>query len=118
MADVDRALFGISDPSLRAHSAPVLATPLFAAPLRAALEPPAAPTEHAPTAPAAPPGAPFPGGTGTGGGANGSGSAGASTISDAVSSAYLLEANASLVLSTVHDELPSSPVFDTDSTPD
>ncbi|GAT74776.1 hypothetical protein MHM582_3284 [Microbacterium sp. HM58-2] len=64
------------------------------------------------------PAATAPGGSGPGGALNGGGSAGASSVSDAVLSAYGHGAAASLVLGTVSDELPSSPVFDTDSTPD
>ncbi|MFE6996515.1 hypothetical protein ACFVAE_11200 [Microbacterium sp. NPDC057659] len=67
--------------------------------------------------PPAAPAAPSPAGS-AGSTAGGGGSAGASMISDAASAAVLHEATASLALSTVCDELPSSPVFDTDSTPD
>ncbi|WP_133411789.1 hypothetical protein [Agromyces badenianii] len=57
-------------------------------------------------------------GAGSGTGASGSGSASASGTSDAAFAALELDALASLALHSVDDELPSSPVYDTDSTPD
>ena len=56
----------------------------------------------------------------SGGGASGggSGAAGASGTSDAAFAAVGIGAHASLVLHSVDDELPSSPVYDTDTTPD
>ena len=48
----------------------------------------------------------------------GSGAAGASGTSDAAFAAVGIGAHASLVLHSVDDELPSSPVYDTDTTPD
>ena len=74
----------------------------------------------APAQPGAPPGLPSPGGgAGSGGsGASGSGSGGASAGSDAAFAALELDALASLVLHAVDDALPSSPAYDTDSTPD
>jgi len=63
------------------------------------------------------PAAPAPAG-GSGTSAGGSTPSGGTMISDAASAASFHEAAASLALSTVRDELPSSPVFDTDSTPD
>jgi hypothetical protein len=63
------------------------------------------------------PAAPAPA-VGTGTSAGGSAPSGGTMISDAASAASFHEAAASLALSTVRDELPSSPVFDTDSTPD
>ncbi|MDQ0614675.1 hypothetical protein QF046_002316 [Microbacterium sp. W4I4] len=63
------------------------------------------------------PAAPAPAG-GSGTSAGGSAPSGGTMISDAASAASFHEAAASLALSTVRDELPSSPVFDTDSTPD
>lgn len=65
-----------------------------------------------PPTPAAPAG-----GAGAGG-AGPTGAGGASGTSDAASAALELDALASLVLHAVDDELPSSPVYDTDSTPD
>jgi len=65
-----------------------------------------------PPSPAAPAG-----GAGTGG-AGPTGAGGASGTSDAALAALELDALASLVLHAVDDELPSSPVFDTDATPD
>jgi len=58
------------------------------------------------------------GGAGTGGSGAGAGAAGASGTSDAALTAFGLDALASLVLGSVDDELPSSPVFGTDTTPD
>jgi hypothetical protein len=75
--------------------------------------PPNAPNTPLPGAPSSPALGGAAGGT-----AAGSGSAGASTSSDAALAAVGHEANASLALSTVNDELPSSPVFETDTTPD
>ena len=46
------------------------------------------------------------------------GAGGASGTSDAAFAAVGLGALASLVLHSVDDELPSSPVYDTDTTPD
>jgi hypothetical protein len=66
----------------------------------------------APVVPAAPGG-----GAGSGGWAP-TGGAGAATTSDAASAAFGPDALASLVLHSVDDDLPSSPVYDTDSTPD
>jgi hypothetical protein len=58
-------------------------------------------------------------GSGTGpGGAGHGGATGASGTSDAAFAAFTLDALASLVLHAVDDELPSSPVFGTDTTPD
>lgn len=57
-----------------------------------------------------------PAGTGFGGAAPGG--AGAASTSDAAVAAFGLDALASLVLHAVDDKLPSSPVYDTDSTPD
>ncbi len=65
--------------------------------------------------PRSPPGG---GGGSAGSGASGSGSGGASGSSDAAFAALELDALASLVLHSVDDALPSSPVYDTDSTPD
>ncbi len=58
------------------------------------------------------------GGAGTGGSGAGAGAAGASGTADAALTAFGLDALASLVLGSVDDELPSSPVFGTDTTPD
>jgi hypothetical protein len=44
--------------------------------------------------------------------------AGVGNTADAASGAIDLDALASLVLGSVDDELPSSPVYDTDTTPD
>jgi hypothetical protein len=60
-----------------------------------------------------------PAGSGAGSGAAGAGGAGgASGTSDAAFAAFGVDALASLVLNSVDDELPSSPVYDTDTTPD
>lgn len=72
----------------------------------------------APAAPSAPPFTPAPGGSGAAGGVSGSAASGASAVSDTADFTFLHEATASQALSAVCDELPSSPVFDTDSTPD
>lgn len=72
----------------------------------------------APAAPSAPPFTPAPGGSGAAGGVGGSAASGASAVSDTADFTFLHEAAASQALSAVCDELPSSPVFDTDSTPD
>ncbi|HEY9365725.1 MAG TPA: hypothetical protein VIP55_03745, partial [Agromyces sp.] len=53
-----------------------------------------------------------------GSGAAGSGGGAASGTSDAAYAALELDALASLALHSIDDELPSSPVYDTDSTPD
>ncbi|MCK8610713.1 hypothetical protein [Agromyces sp. C10] len=60
------------------------------------------------------------GGAGTPAGGSTSGSAGSGGIagSDAASAAHDLDAMASLVLHAVDDALPSSPIYDTDTTPD
>ncbi len=58
------------------------------------------------------------GSAGSGSGASGSGPGGASASSDAAFAALELDALASLALHSVDDALPSSPVYDTDSTPD
>ena len=63
-------------------------------------------------------GAPALGVGGSGTGAAGSGGGAASGTSDAAYAALELDALASLALHSVDDELPSSPVYDTDSTPD
>jgi len=64
------------------------------------------------------PGSPASGG-GTGpGGAGAGGAGGASGTSDAAFAALGVDALASMVLRSVDDELPSSPVYDTDTTPD
>ena len=78
----------------------------------------------APGEPAAPPGdrqpalAPPGGPAGSGSGASASGAGGVSAGSDATFAALELDALASLVLRAVDDALPSSPVHDTDTTPD
>ncbi len=61
------------------------------------------------------------GGAGSGGAgssASGSSAGGSSATADATFAALGLDALASLVLNSVDDELPSSPVYDTDTTPD
>lgn len=70
------------------------------------------PSGDLPASPAAPAG-----GT-TFGGAGSAPAGGASGTSDAAFAALELDALASLVLHSVDDALPSSPVFDTDTTPD
>lgn len=68
------------------------------------------------TGPAAPqPGVAF---TGAGSAATGSGASGASSFFDAVSAASFPAGTGVLTPVTVGDDLPSSPVFGTDSTPD
>lgn len=57
-------------------------------------------------------------GGGAAAGGAGSGTGGASGASDAAFAALQLDALASRVLNSVDDALPSSPVFDTDTTPD
>jgi hypothetical protein len=64
-------------------------------------------------APGEPLGAPVTGSTGAG-----TAGAGVGNTADAASGAIDLDALASLVLGSVDDELPSSPVYDTDTTPD
>jgi hypothetical protein len=76
------------------------------------------PADGTPNGPAASGSPAAGGGTGTGGSGAGSGAAGASGTSDAALTAFGLDALASLVLGSVDDELPSSPVFGTDTTPD
>jgi hypothetical protein len=72
----------------------------------------APPSGDLPASPAAPAGGSASGGAGSGG------AGGASGTSDAAFAALELDALASLVLHSVDDALPSSPVFDTDTTPD
>lgn len=64
------------------------------------------------------PGSPAPGGGTGSGGAGAGGAGGASGTSDAAFAALGIDALASMVLRSVDDELPSSPVYDTDTTPD
>ena len=59
-----------------------------------------------------------PGGGSTSGTGGSAGGGGASGTSDAAFAALELDALASLVLHSVDDALPSSPVYDTDTTPD
>ena len=76
------------------------------------------PVDGTPNGPAAS-GSPAAGGSsGTGGSGAGAGAAAASGTSDATLAAFGLDALASLVLGSVDDDLPSSPVFGTDTTPD
>ena len=74
-----------------------------------------APSDGSPS-PGTAPGSPASGGSGSGGA--GAGAGGASGTSDAAFAALGLDALASMVLRSVDDELPSSPVYDTDTTPD
>jgi hypothetical protein len=67
---------------------------------------------------AAAPGSPAAGGGAGTGGAGSGGAGGASGTSDAAFAALGADALASMVLNSVDDDLPSSPVFDTDTTPD
>jgi len=64
------------------------------------------------------PGSPASGGGTGSGGAGAGGAGGASGTSDADFAALGVDALASMVLRSVDDELPSSPVYDTDTTPD
>jgi hypothetical protein len=79
----------------------------------------AAPVTGDEGAPTSAPGAPLSalGGTGSAG-ATGSGGATGSAASDAIFDADALGASAALVLNAIDDDLPSSPVFGTDTTPD
>ncbi|KZE95279.1 hypothetical protein AVP42_00392 [Agromyces sp. NDB4Y10] len=62
--------------------------------------------------------APLGAGTPAGGSTSGSAGSGGIAGSDAASAAHDLDAMASLVLHAVDDALPSSPIYDTDTTPD
>ena len=73
--------------------------------------PPGGDLPTSPAAPVAPTGGAGSGGAGSAGG-------GASGTSDAAFAALGLDALALLVLHAVDDDLPSSPVYDTDTTPD
>lgn len=72
----------------------------------------------APSPPAPGDGSPLGSGAPVGGSASAGSGPGAAPGSEAALAAHMLDAIASLVLGSVDDALPSSPVFDTDTTPD
>lgn len=72
----------------------------------------------APPSPSPADGSPAGSGAPAGGSASAGPGSGAAGASDAALAAHSLDASASLVLGSIDDALPSSPVFDTDTTPD
>jgi hypothetical protein len=106
---------GVADAGSTEYGSRALVSSSAASGLAGAITPAdggAPPGGDLPASPAAPAG----GSTFGGGGSGGAG--GSSGTSDAAFAALELDALASLVLHSVDDALPSSPVFDTDTTPD
>ncbi|GAA1797275.1 hypothetical protein [Agromyces neolithicus] len=115
------------DPAATAAPIPVVAgvstssaggVDLVGAPLSGAIGSATSPASPVGSPGDAPPALAPPGSGSTGTGASGSGPGGSSASSDTAFAALELDARASLVLHSVDDALPSSPVYDTDSTPD